>query len=471
MLATNLTALTGADIPGVADADDLVAGLDTALAHGLGRVDDERAAALAAFAGAFAGSPLGDPLTEAVGKVVAGSVGDEHLAALAGGRAALLGAAHDALRGHLDAALGRTRQAWQPPAGASAAPGGLDNLLAGTRSWLRELVITGWRGVDHDIVSTAGQVISALLAVPAARRLAVLLDGLAAELRVASPVSTMPHVPLRRWGDLWSRATLLAHDAGWAATPDPVATVSGRLLVLGVDVHEHSTAVQAQVHGVLEVAGTEPRLVRASVGATKTDTIVGPAVWRLFGDAPVLKAALADRRVLELTDVPLLASGDLLWRDGQARAGEPADPFATARVLLAGAVAPAVPPLDRHPVALAEPVLLEGYRAEATEAGGLAFDLGGARVAVAVDRLPSCGPLTADLVAASSACLGLLRWDAGAWSLQPLAVQAIVKKKPVGAHNGDWAEGVTDAKAAKAYAAAGDSFSVLRERAGRLLRT
>ena len=211
--------------------------------------------------------------------------------------------------------------------------------------------------------------------------------------------------------------------------------------------------------------------MRASVGAMKTDTIVGPAVWLLFGDTPVLRAALAERRVLELTDVPLLASGDLLWRDGQARPGEPADPFATARVLLAGALAPAVPPLDRHPVALAEPVLVEGYRAEATQDGGLVFDLGGARLAVAVDRLPSCGPLTTDLVAASSTCLGLLRWDAGVWSLQPLAVQATVKKKPVSAHNGDWAEGVTDPKAAKTYAAMGDSFSVLRERAGRLLRS
>ncbi|WP_344129113.1 hypothetical protein, partial [Luedemannella flava] len=383
------------------------------------------------------------------------------LAALAGGRSALLGATHDALQGAVDAAVGRTRAEWSPaPAGEPAA---VDNLLAGTRSWLREVAIGGWRGVDHDLVSAANQTIAALLAVPAARRLAVLLDGLAAELRAASPVATMPNVPLRRWGDLWSRAMLLAQNGGWAATPT-ATPVSGRLLVLGVDVHEHSTVVQLQVHGVLEAPGATPRLVRASVAAAKTDTIVGPAVWRLFGTVPVLRAALAEHRVLELTDVPLLPSGDLLWRDGQAKAGEPADPFATARVLLAGAQAPAVPPLDRHPVALAELVLVEGY--SVTEG---VLELGGTTLPVALDRLPSCGPLTADLVAASSACIGLLRWD-GDWSLQPLAVQGTVKKKPVSAHNSDWAETITDAKAAKSAAAAGDAVAVLRERAGRLLR-
>lgn len=63
-----------------------------------------------------------------------------------------------------------------------------------------------------------------------------------------------------------------------------------------------------------------------------------------------------------------------------------------------------------------------------------------------------------------------MRWDDGRWLLQPLAVQATVKRKPVGAHTGDWACGVTDPKAAKADAKAGDAVAVLRERAGRLLR-
>ncbi|MFD0478876.1 hypothetical protein ACFQ0B_69860 [Nonomuraea thailandensis] len=45
-----------------------------------------------------------------------------------------------------------------------------------------------------------------------------------------------------------------------------------------------------------------------------------------------------------------------------------------------------------------------------------------------------------------------------------------MKKQPVAAHNGDWALGPTDPKAAKAEARNGDVVAVLRERAGRLLR-
>ncbi|GAA0736934.1 hypothetical protein Drose_35760 [Dactylosporangium roseum] len=441
-----LALLDGTD-PGLTEALDVVAAVDDGLVHGFARVDEDRAAALAALAGAFAGSPLRDRIAEAVDKVAAGSIADEHLLALAAARVAVFGAVHDALLARVDSALSRTRAPWQGQPGPAA---GAANLLAGSRSWLRELAITGWRGVDHDLVTASSQVIEATLADPELRRLAVLLDGLAAELRAASPIATLERLPVRRWADLWSRALLLAQDGGRAGRAADAETVSGRLLVLGVDVHEHSTAVQVQVHGVLEAGGVT-RLVRTSVTAGKVDTIVGPAIWGLLQGFPVLMTALAERRSLDLTDVPLLASGDLIWHDTRAKAGEPADPFATARVLLPGALAPAVPPLDRHPARIAEPVFVEGDSAVPLDA----------------TRLPACGPLTADLVAGASACIGLLRWDAGKWTVQPIAVQATVKKKTVAVHTADWALGPTDAKAAKA---AGDAVQVLRERAGRLLR-
>ena len=49
-------------------------------------------------------------------------------------------------------------------------------------------------------------------------------------------------------------------------------------------------------------------------------------------------------------------------------------------------------------------------------------------------------------------------------------MQATVRKKEVAVHTGDWALGPTEAKAAKAEAAAGTAADVLRERAGKLLR-
>ncbi|MEV3984610.1 hypothetical protein [Nonomuraea sp. NPDC049758] len=478
MLDVQLGELAGDGPAGVAEALALATGFDGALGHGFARVAEEPAAALAALAGALAGSPLGDRLGEAVEKVTAGSVADEHLAALAGGRAALFGAVHDALLARLDQALGRSRAPWPPAAatdattgaasvggvpGTGAASGGVpENLLAGCRVWLRELAITGWRGVDDDLVSGADQAIEALLGVPELRGLAVLLDGLATELRASSPVATMDRLPLRRWADLWTRGLLLAQSGPWHGVPEPV---SGRLLILGADVQEHATVVRVQVHGVLEEAGGQTRLVRTSVAAAKVDTIVGPSVWRLFGGRPVLMGALADHRSVEIDGMPLLPGGDLLWHDDRARTGAEADPFTTARVQLAGALAPATPPLDRHPVRIAEPVLVEGYTVD-----GHTLDLGGNKLALDLDRLPASCPLTPELVAASSACVGLVRRDGGRWLLQPLAVQATVKKKPVTVHNGDWANGPTDPKVVKAEAKAGDVVAVLRERAGRLLR-
>jgi hypothetical protein len=473
MLAVQLAALAE-DPPGVAAALELVTAFDEALVNGLGRLDERGAQAVTGLAGAVAATPLGDRAREAAEKITAGSVAGEHLTALAGARAALLGATHDALLTHLDDSLGRTRPPWQstptesPAAQASGveSASAMGNVLAGCRSWLHELAITGWRGVGHDLAAAADQAVEAVLAEPGLRRLAVLIDGLAGELRASSPVAAMEMVPVRRWADLWTRAVLLS-EPDWLGTPDQAELVSGRLLILGVDVHEHATVIQAQVHAVLEPVGGEARVVRAAVSACKVDTIVGPAMWSLLEDYPVLTGALAGRRWMEVTDMPLLGSGDLVWQEDRAALKGSADPFATARVMLAGALAPATPPLDRHPARIAEPVFVEGYSAAKT---GDRISLDGHDLAVAVDRLPSSGPLTPKLMATSTACVGLLRWDAGRWLLQPLAIQATVKKQPVEEHTGDWAQGPTDPKVVKSLAKAGDAVSVLRERAGRLLR-
>ncbi|HEY0636893.1 MAG TPA: hypothetical protein VGD67_04540, partial [Pseudonocardiaceae bacterium] len=347
---------------------------------------------------------------------------------------------------------------------APATADGAENLREGARSWLHELAVVGWRGVGHDLVSAADRTVQALLAEPSLRRLAVLLDGFAAELRASSPVATVRLLPSRRWADLWTRALVLSHRGAGAGAP---GTVSGRLLVIGAELREHGTVTGVQVHAVLEPnGGAPPRLVRFAVTAAKVDTIVGPATWGLLQAYPVLLTALAEGRAPEVTDVTLWPGGDLVWDESRAVAGAPADPFVTARLHLGGALAAPVPPLDRHPVAIAEPVLVEGHAAR-LDGDAVTFELDGR--AIAVDAPPAAGPLTPALLAASTACLGLLRWD-GAWSLRPLAVQAVVKKKPVAVHTADWALGPTDPKAAKAAAVAGDAVAVLRERAGRLLR-
>ncbi|MFE3445925.1 hypothetical protein ACFXNW_23080 [Nocardia sp. NPDC059180] len=463
MLAVQLGELTAETPTGVAEALELVAGFDNALVDGLARLDAGTIDAAHALAGAVAGSPLGAAAAAAVVALGTAAPTPEDLTALAAARAALLGAIHDALLDRFDTATGRERLVWSEPA-VGAAPDGA--ALAG-RSWLQELAITGWRGVDHDLVAAVDQAIGTLLALPDQRRLAFLIDGFAAELRACVPIATLPRVPVRRWADLWSRAMLLTWRGPDLPAASNCATVSGRLFIVGVDMQEHGTAVQAQVYGVFEPSdATAARRVRISVSAPKVDTVVGPAVWQVLTAHPQLLTALAEHRSLDLTEMPVMAGGDLLWDDARAGVGDHADPFVTARVQLPGALAAAVSPLDRDPVHIAEPVLLEGYRI--TEG---VLELDGSMIAVEAEGLSSSGPLDAAAVRGSSACIGLLRWEAGRWSLRPLAVQRKVKGKIVDVHGGDWACGPTDPKVVKEQAKSGDAVAVLRERAGRLLRT
>ncbi|MEE1740317.1 hypothetical protein PUR49_28075 [Streptomyces sp. BE147] len=452
-------------IAGLDEALTAVDSFDRALVSGLLRPRPAEAAGLADIARAVAGTPLAARVTEAAEKAAAGAAGEDHFVALAAARTALLGSVHDALMERVEEAAGRSRGDGTVPAPDARQE---SNLLAAARSWLSDLARAGWRGIDHDLVSGAAPVVSAMLPDPALRRPAALLDGFAAELAASCPGAALDRIPARRWADLWSRAMLLTVPG--AGEVPVTGRATGRLLPLGVDVHEHPTAVQAQVHAVFEPAdGTPPRLVRASVSVPKPDTVLGAGLWQLLRPHMSLLAALGDGRSMDLTGMPLTAEGDLLWSDAHARRGEPADALTTARVALSTATASPTAPLDRHPARIAVPVFLEGYEAR-TDGEELTFTVAGHGLAVDTDRVPAAGPLTPEAVAASKACVGLLRWDDGTYSVQPLAVETLVRKKAVAVHAGAWAGGTADKAGVRAEKAATDAAAVLRERAGRLLR-
>lgn len=456
----------GAPVDGLEEALAATDAFDRCLVAGLLRPRPEQVAGLADLARAVAGSPLASPVAEAAEKAAAGTAGEDHLLALAAARTALLGAVHDALTARADASTGRTRDDDTAPAPGDPQQA---NLLAAARTWLADLARAGWQGIDHELVGGAAQIVSAMLPRPELRRLASLLDGFSAELAASCPGSALEHIPARRWGDLWARALLLTRP-GAADRPAP-GTATGRLLPLGIDLHEHATAAQAQVHAVFEPDdGSTPRLVRASVSVPKPDTVVAAGVWQLLRPHLSLLAALGEGRAMRLDAMPLTDEGDLLWDDTRARPGEPADPFATARVALPTATATATAPLDRHPARLAEPVFLEGYTTR-QDGDTLVLTSAGDDLVVDTDRIPVAGPLTPEAVAGSGACIGLLRWDGGAFRLQPLAVETTVRRKTVALQAGAWAGGTTDKAGVKAEKAATDAVTVLRERAGRLLRT
>ncbi|MGW2353168.1 hypothetical protein [Actinacidiphila glaucinigra] len=450
-------------VPGLDEALAAVDAFDATLVGGLLRPQPAQTAGLTELVNAVAGSPLAGRVAEAAEKAAAGAASEDHLVVLAAARTALLGAAHDALTARIQEATGRPGgdESVPEPEGAQAA-----NVRAAARSWLSDLARSGWQGIDHDLVSGAAQIVSAMLPDPALRRLATLLDGFAAELAASCPGATTERFPVRRWADLWSRGMLLTLPG--AGGPPAAGTATGRLLPLGVDLQEHATAVQAQVHAVFEPAdGTTARLVRASVSVPKPDTVVGAGLWQLLRPHMSLLAAVSEGRSMDLAGMPVSAEGDLLWNDAQAHAGEPADAFATARVALPTAADPVVAPLDRHPARIAVPVFLEGY---ATGDGAVTFTVAGQALAVDTDRVPAAGPLTPEAIAASGACIALLRWDDGTYRVQPLAVETTVRKKAVTVHAGAWAGGTTDKNGVKAEKAATDAVAVLRERAGRLLR-
>ncbi|MFE3902272.1 hypothetical protein ACFXPY_18605 [Streptomyces sp. NPDC059153] len=452
-------------IAGLDEALTAVDAFDRALAAGLLRPQPAQAADLTELARAVEGTPLAARVAEAVEKAADGAATEDHFVALAAARTALLGSVHDALMTRVEEATGRPgREETVPvPGGQQAA-----NLLAAARSWLSDLARSGWQGIDHDMVSGSAQVVSAMLPDPALRRLATLLDGFSAELAASCPGAALERIPARRWADLWSRAMLLTLP-GAVGTP-MTGTATGRLLPLGVDLQEHGTAAQAQVHAVFEPAdGAAPRLLRAGVSVPKPDTVVGAGVWQLLRPHMSLLAAVSEGRSMDLVGMPVTAEGDLLWSDEHARPSEPADAFATARVALPTATDAATAPLDRHPARIAVPVFLEGYTAQKDD-DTLTFTVAGHPLAVDTDRIPTAGPLTPDAVAASGACIGLLRWDAGTYRVQPLAVETTVRKKAVAIHAGAWAGGTTDKAGVKAEKAATDAVAVLRERAGRLLR-
>ncbi|MFD4033524.1 hypothetical protein ACFWVP_24185 [Streptomyces sp. NPDC058637] len=453
-------------VTGLDEALAAVDAFDRTLVEGLLRPRPDRSAGLTGLARAVAGTPLAARVAEAAEKAVAGAAGEDHFVALAAARTALLGSVHDALTARAGEATGRPRgeATATPPVGQPEA-----NLLVAARSWLSDLARAGWQGIDHDVVSGSAPIISAMLPDPALRRLATLLDGFAVELAASCPGASLERLPVRRWADLWSRGMLLTLP-GAAGVPLS-GTATGRLLPLGVDLREHATAVQAQVHAVFEPAdGTAPRLVRAGVSVPKPDTVVGAGLWQLLRPHMSLLAAAGDGCSMDLTDMPVTADGDLLWSDAHARRGEPADAFVTARVALPTATDSVTVPLDRHPAGIAVPVFLDGYDSATDDDGVLTFTVAGHPLPVDTDRIPAAGPLTPEAVATSGACVGLLRWDAGTYRVQPLAVERTVRKKAVTLHAGGWAGGTSDKAGVRAEKAATDAVAVLRERAGRLLR-
>ncbi len=446
----------------VSRAAAVVAALDRCFLVGFGRLGPEQAQALQALGRICSATPLAESVGAAVEALTRNEFVERHFAALAAARAAVQGAQYDALRAHAAKALGRAvSSSGSASSETTAVPEPVKVWQESTRHWLMELAIAGFGQLEPQALAPFGATLEQLQGEPSATRLAALLTGFQQELLRSMPISALPHIPLFRWADLWTRAMV-----GALRPPPAVAgtKASGALSPLGLDLRQHGFFVSADLYGLFE-EGKSARLVRVTLSSYKVDVVRGGELWRCFGPrAEPLLRALARHEALKVKNATLLPTGDLLW-DGEAKAGTAFSWTDAAKRLAPGAedglATPLAAPVDRHPVQLAEPVFLENFAA--SEDDGWRLDLGdGVALGVATKRIGQASELRPEHLKKAASLFGLLRFDGGAWSVQPLAVSR-PGQKPAEAFTGS---GACDAPPAKKKATLG----VLRERASRLLR-
>jgi hypothetical protein len=438
---------------GVCRAGAVIAGLDRCFVAGFGRLGPGQTEALHALARICAGTPLKDAVSAAVEALGRNEFLDRHFAALAAARAALQGAQYDALRRQAAEALRRSVAEDTAEEAAVAVPEPMRVWQESTRHWLMEIAIAGFGQLEPQTLAPFAATLEQLQAEPLATRLAALLTGFQQELLGAMPIAALPSVPAFRWADLWTRAMIAA-----LRPPAPAAgkKVSGTLAPLGLDLRHHNYFVSADLYGALDGG-----VVRVTLSSYKVDVVRGAEVWQCFGKPaePLLKA-LAGQQAVVVGDATLLQTGDLLL-DGTARVKGASSPLGAAKKALGPGAAPAVPgvaALDRHPLQIAEPVYLEGYKADKD---GTSLDLGdGVALRVATERVSGISELQPEHLTGFAALFGLLRFDGGAWAVQPLA--AAGPKGAVFTGSGAAEPPKTGKKK--------PTLAILKERASRLLR-
>lgn len=443
--------------PSIAPTTELLERLDDALVSGVGRLSGPQLEALASLARCFAGTPLAGALSEAVAGLSRSEFLDRHFAALAAARSAAYGSIHDALVAQASAALGRPRAALEAiePGPSQAPPPKVAVLLESVRHWLMELAIAGFSNLEVGILLPFQATLDAIMAEPVLVRHAALLSGLLGELLSVFPAQGRPEIPTLRWADLWSRAMVLALAPPAAA---PARVVSGELRPFASDLRQHDNVACLVVYGALHEAGKPPRAVRTQVAAFKVDVLQGDDLGPLLAELGAkLLAAIAGGQALKISGMSLQATGDLLWDDAKATllAAKVKHAEEAGAALAAGR--PCLAPEDRHPALIEELVLLKGD-AYALDKDARVLKIGGQPFPLAVERWALSEDLSAANLTGSKAMIGLLRFDGGEWSLQPVMIETPKGARMLGT-------GLAAAKKAK-----GSNLDVLKERAGKLLR-
>jgi hypothetical protein len=442
---------------------ELIASLDECFITGFANLDNQHLQTLQALERVFTGTPLQQSLANAGVAISSNEFVDKHFAVLASVRAAIQGAIFDTLQSQVRSLLGREEIAEvELNYEASESPNNVKVLLASVRHWLMEIALVGYARLDTATLVPFLGTLEQIQAEPLLVRQAALLTGYFNELMRNVPAVDSQAIPKYRWVDLWTQAMLGTMRPAILPKAPPI---SGNLEILGLDLRQHANLVSFTAYGLLD-ANNQTQLVRVTQSAYKVDAINNEQIWLLFPKATVLLDAFAQNRILQIKDIPLLPTGDLLWQ-GQGELGQnynlmkrAAECFAenTGKSLIYSTVAAS----DRHPIQLAEPIYLSKYKVIKNDEN-LVLSWGDAgEISIAKERISSLSELNLDAIAKSQQIFGLLRFDAGKWSIQPLAVT--VKNKTI--YTGQTAAQVISRK----DSLKGSVVGILQERSSRLLR-
>jgi hypothetical protein len=174
-----------------------------------------------------------------------------------------------------------------------------------------------------------------------------------------------------------------------------------------------------------------------------------------------LLEAIAGGQGVKVLGMLLHATGDLVWQESRAEvlpAKLKLTEEAASTLGQVGALRPCARAEDRHPALIEELVFLPGDKYAAVGKEARELTIGGQSFPIAFERWPSSDDLQFADIPGSKGMVGLLRFDGGRWSIQPIMFDR-GKVRMVG----------TGLQAARAKAKGG-ALATLKERAGKLLR-
>lgn len=431
----------------------LIQAIDQLLLTGFTNLNHSHQTTLQRLAQVYQGTPFEAAMLSTVTDLSNGVFQPASFVLLAAARASLQAAQHDQLSAQIRLQLGHPLN--DQPNSTAVALAATPPLLGGVQHWLMDLVVIGFSRLEPAMINAFSSTLAQIQTNPDYLRTAAILSGWLHELQLQPE-----QLPLFRWGDLWTRAMLSTLSINSAPTTQPV---SGTLYPLGIEWRQHSTLVSLVVYAVLEASG-QARLTTITQSAYKVAAIQQDQLWLLFPELALVFEGLSTGKALMLRDMPSLPTGQLLWDAQATNLGakyelldiaerhfglNPKQPLD--QVQLA--------PEQRHPVHVAEPIVLANYQLNQTTE---TCTVTAAEHSFKLD-LGAIAGTEIDLAVLESAqrLFGLVRYDAGEWLLRPLAT-SLKKGKPlfIGLENGKVFK-----KAPK-----NNAVGILKERASRLLR-